>query len=304
MRAHDLQLRWADALSGGGGRWLQRVRRHPNAAFLLLLPLLVALTLTVLRVGLAAVMSPPAALGFYVVVTYPAWWVAELLTRLAHRALRRWHPPLWLPCIVGSIGQALALSPFYRWVYAAAEPFLLEGTRMADKPMPAWTLHYVLVLLAELAPGALIWVAANYARRVLLGSWTAVSSPTAALGDAAPTSAVRAPPAFLARSRLPAEAEILAITAEEHYVRVITDRGTDLVRYRFSEALGELVDDPRGMQVHRSWWIRMDAVTGATSKGRSLVLTLRDGQAVPVSLAFRAAVLRVLPVNAPGRALS
>lgn len=325
MRVHELQLRWADALGGRGDRWLRRVRRFPNATFLLLLPLLVALTLTVLRVGLAAVMSPPAALGFYLVVTYPAWWATECLTRLAHRALRRGQPPLWLPCILGSIGQALALSPFYRWVFQAAEPFLLDGTRMADKPMPAWTLHYVMVLLAELAPGALVWVAANYAWRALLGHSRFATTPIAAHGAAAPRAAPaaaasapvvattpsaqvsgRTPPAFLSRSRLPAEAEVLAITAEEHYVRVVTDRGADLVRYRFSEALGELADEPRGMQVHRSWWVRLDAVTHSTTKGRSLVLTLRDGQAVPVSLAFREAVLRALStVNAPaGRAPS
>lgn len=302
MRVHELQLRWADALSGSGERWRQRIRRHPHATFLLLLPLLVALTLTVLRVGLAAVMSPPAALGFYLVVTYPAWWVAELLTRIAHRALRRWSPPLWLPCIIGSIGQALVLSPFYRWVFESAEPYLLDGTRMADKPMPAWTLHYVLVLLAELAPGALVWVGANYARRVLF-SWSPAMPQMPAL-PATPTLAAQTPPAFLARSRLPPEAGLLAITAEEHYVRVITDRGADLIRYRFSEALGELADDPRGMQVHRSWWVRIDAVTGTNCKGRSMVLALRDGQVVPVSLAFRAAVLRALAVNAPGRAPS
>ncbi len=262
-----------------------------------MVPLAVAVAMAVLRVGIAAVMSLPVAIGFYVLLTVPVWLVTNATTSLAHRVLAPWRPPLWVLCFAGSLAQALLLSPFYRYVFAAAQPFLQAGVRLSDKPMPEWSLRYVFVLLSELAPGALVWIATNYAWERLVGI-PRFRYPTRVLPQApeetpaqslSPLPVVRPP--FMAKSRLPPDASILAITAEEHYVRVLTDRGTDLIRYRFSETLAELASEPRGMQVHRSWWVRLDAVESAAEKGRSMELTLRDGTVVPVSLAFREAVL-------------
>lgn len=325
--------------SGPGGDWRAWLQRHPLLSFLLLLPLVVAAGMAVLRIGIAAVMPLPVALLFYGAVTLPVWLATHALSSLAHRLLAPWRPPLWVPCVVGSISQALLLSPFYRAMFEWAQPFLLEGTRLSDKPTPAWTLHYVSVLLSELAPGALIWIAANYLWDRYLGiprfrhDDAAMAKPVVSSGreaaavtpaydadahaaaaaktlaaqpDTAPEpSTATAPtitdappaqrrPAFLSRSRLPTDSVILAITAEEHYIRVHSDRGTDLVRGRFSEALAELAGEARGMQVHRSWWLRLDAVAKVTEKGRSIELVTHDGTVVPVSLAFREATLRAL----------
>lgn len=277
--------------------------------------------MAVMRIGIAAVMSLPIALGFYFVHTVPAWLAAHALTTVVHRLLGPWRPPLWTLCIAGSIGQALLLSPYYRFLFDAVQPYLIAGVQLSGKPSPAWSVEYVLVLLSELAPGALIWIAANYAWDRVLGiprfryEITSLSTPWKGVGaspvhggtparidvsDAAATETVvptalsnsACRPTFLATTRLPPDAEVLAITAEEHYVRVITDRGADLVRHRFAEAVAELADETRGMQVHRSWWLRLDAVVKTVEKGRSLELTLCDGTVVPVSFAFREAVLR------------
>lgn len=54
-------------------------------------------------------------------------------------------------------------------------------------------------------------------------------------------------------------ARLIAIEANDHYVRVHTDDGTELVTLRFADALIELAG-AEGLQIHRSWWVANDAI--------------------------------------------
>ncbi len=51
------------------------------------------------------------------------------------------------------------------------------------------------------------------------------------------------------------------------------------------------------MQVHRSWWVRLDRVRHWRMRGRLLELELEQGLRVPISLAFREAALLRAPAN-------
>jgi hypothetical protein len=65
--------------------------------------------------------------------------------------------------------------------------------------------------------------------------------------------AVSAPPKFLERLPLKLRgAEVWAVEAEDHYLRLHTSRGQDLILMRLADAVAEL-DGIEGMQVHRSW---------------------------------------------------
>ena len=101
---------------------------------------------------------------------------------------------------------------------------------------------------------------------------------------AAPAAA--SPPKFLAR--LPPRlrgAEIYAVEAEDHYLRIHTSLGQDLILMRLSDAIGEL-EGVEGAQTHRSWWVAKDAVTAAERSDGRATLTLADGSEVPVSRGF------------------
>ena len=76
--------------------------------------------------------------------------------------------------------------------------------------------------------------------------------------------------------------EILALEMEDHYVRVHTALGSDLVLMRMRDAVAEL-DGLEGAQVHRSWWVARDAVTGSAKDGRNVRLVLKGGLEAPVS---------------------
>lgn len=76
--------------------------------------------------------------------------------------------------------------------------------------------------------------------------------------------------------------EVIALQAEDHYVRVHTALGSDLLLMRFADAVTE-TDGIEGLRVHRSWWVAKAAVQSARAEGRRATLTLKTGLGVPVT---------------------
>ena len=106
----------------------------------------------------------------------------------------------------------------------------------------------------------------------------------AALDEAAP------PPAFL--ERLPARlrgAELYAVEAQDHYLRLHTSKGEDLILMRLSDAIDEL-EGIEGAQTHRSWWVARDGVDDAKRADGRATIRLKDGAEVPVSRTFARAL--------------
>ncbi|HVI31891.1 LytTR family DNA-binding domain-containing protein [Phenylobacterium sp.] len=95
-----------------------------------------------------------------------------------------------------------------------------------------------------------------------------------------------APPKFLERLPLKLRgAEVWAVEAEDHYLRLHTSKGQDLILLRLADAVAEL-EGVEGMQVHRSWWVARDAITHARRGDGRATLTLKDGAEVPVSRTY------------------
>lgn len=94
------------------------------------------------------------------------------------------------------------------------------------------------------------------------------------------------------RKRLSARrrtANLFAIQAYDHYLKVHTDAGEELVTLRMSDAMDELAL-AHGWRVHRSWWVSATAVQSASWNRRSGELTLKNGMTVPVSKTYRPAL--------------
>ena len=75
---------------------------------------------------------------------------------------------------------------------------------------------------------------------------------------------------------------LIAVQAEDHYLRVHTDRGSDLILMRLSDALAEL-EGLEGARTHRSWWVARAAVRDVSRGDGRALLTLDGGLTVPVS---------------------
>lgn len=96
-------------------------------------------------------------------------------------------------------------------------------------------------------------------------------------------------PAIL--KRLPSglrQGRLLALASEGHYVRVITDIGSELVLVRLRDAMGE-TGSVEGMQVHRSWWVARDAVSDSRVVSGKLEVCIGEDLWAPVSRSFRSA---------------
>jgi DNA-binding LytR/AlgR family response regulator len=76
--------------------------------------------------------------------------------------------------------------------------------------------------------------------------------------------------------------DIWAVEAEDHYLRLHTSRGQDLILMRLADAVAELAEI-EGARVHRSWWVARDAVASIRRREGGALLTLKDGSEVPVS---------------------
>jgi hypothetical protein len=106
------------------------------------------------------------------------------------------------------------------------------------------------------------------------------AAPPNADGSEAP------PPKFLARLPVKLQgAEIYAVEAEDHYLRLHTSLGQDLILLRLADAIAEL-EGLEGAQTHRSWWVAKTAVASVERGDGRATLTLTDGAEVPVSRGF------------------
>lgn len=94
---------------------------------------------------------------------------------------------------------------------------------------------------------------------------------------------------FLARIPPHLGRELLAVETEDHYLRVHTPAGSDLLLMRMRDAVAELAPLD-GLRVHRSWWVARAAVERTGRNGTGLTLTLRGGLTVPVARTQRRAV--------------
>lgn len=94
------------------------------------------------------------------------------------------------------------------------------------------------------------------------------------------------PPKFLERLPLKLRgAEVWAVEAEDHYLRLHTSKGQDLILLRLADAVDELAGI-EGAQVHRSWWVARDAIADARRGDGRATLVLKDGSEVPVSRTY------------------
>lgn len=101
-----------------------------------------------------------------------------------------------------------------------------------------------------------------------------------------PTALAAVPPTLTAR--LPDKLKggtILALQGEDHYVRIHTDKGSDLVLMRLADATDQMGSTP-GARTHRSWWVSKSAVKSIRRDNGRIALILANETEVPVSRGY------------------
>lgn len=205
----------------------------------------------------------------------------ELLVQAAACLLKR-HAGAWRWLLAGVVATVAA-------VQTAVVALLERGLRGLDflSPLGLAELYGYVAVVTVLVSLAPMWM--ELRDRGLLAPPSAVPPPPDAPSPP-PDAAAAREPAFLARIPDRLGRDLLALTMEDHYVRVHTAAGSDLILMRLRDAVAEL-DGLDGLQVHRSHWVAAAAVTGVERKpdGR-MTLLLRNGLRIPVSRSHAAGV--------------
>lgn len=193
----------------------------------------------------------------------------EALIRLAFSlptlAARHWSAPAAFAVLTTAAAQTAAV-----W---AVERAVRPSLRISPAELYAYVL--LVTILVSAAP---IWRELR-ARGLLDPPPVATPSPSPA-----------GRPPFLDRIPPHLTGDLLALEMEDHYLRVHTESGSDLILMRLRDAVAELAGAD-GMQAHRSFWVAAAAVSDVerTPDGR-VTLVLRNGLRVPVSRSRLAAV--------------
>jgi hypothetical protein len=91
-----------------------------------------------------------------------------------------------------------------------------------------------------------------------------------------------AAPPLLDRLPLDKRGALVALSVEDHYVRVRTTRGEEMLLMRLTDAMREAAPVP-GLRVHRSHWVAREAVIAVRREGDRAVLSMSVGGDIPAS---------------------
>lgn len=275
--------------------FLQRSRINMGwqiPAFYLLVPLAIGGYGAINNWRLIESIGPLWAVLFYLGHAFPPWFSTCLLTSLAMHLLQPWKPRPIFIMLAGHTMSCLITLPYITWligVFASQWPHSGLETEPTT-PLAASYWGYWL-------RAGVVWVGTNFVFDRFLGlpryrydAVTARAIADASAPDPSATASSRSRPAFLERTPATvALADVMAVKAEQHYLRIITATRSYLVLHRFSDALCELPSG-EGLQIHRSWWVRQSAVQRVRQNSRKMSVTLQTGEEVPVSGPYQALV--------------
>lgn len=94
---------------------------------------------------------------------------------------------------------------------------------------------------------------------------------------------------------LPADkrGELIALSAQDHYVKIFTSNGEHLARLSMKSAIS-LAAEVEGMRVHRSHWVAKKHIVPLEKHSERYFLPLRNGVQIPVAKAQVSAINAIL----------
>jgi hypothetical protein len=150
---------------------------------------------------------------------------------------------------------------------------------------PHWWVQqylYVLVISVILTTGG--WAADRFQDHKKAASDASLAAATAppAMAPTGSNFADRLPVKFRA-------AQVYAVSAEDHYLRVHTSAGETMILMRLADAVRELTA-LEGQQTHRSWWVAKQGLADVAKGDGKVMLKLKSGAEAPVSRTYQKAV--------------
>lgn len=271
-------------------------------------------------------------LAFYAGHAFIPWWTSAGATYLCMRLLKPWRPPQLVILGVGSFLACLVVLPYSNWL---TEYFAVGWVRGdADGRLSTQHIYSQLGFWTFTARATVMWVLTNITFDRFLGlpryrydttgyapaasaalpletlppavvpGQAAAPAPAPVVQEAMPPASDEVALRFL--QRLPATVspdEVIALKAEQHYIKVYTAERSFMTLYRFSDAVAEM-DPGVGQQVHRSYWVRTSAIRAVRREAGKYSVELASGLVAPISAANRGLIREIakgrnIPVHPP-----
>lgn len=258
------------------------------------------------------------SLLFYAGHAFVPWWTTCLMTYIFYRLLARWQPRQIVILVLGTVLACVIILPYSIWLTESFAQNWLPG----DPTGELSTLHIYdeIGFWSFTLRASVLWIVVNIVFDRFFGlpryrygdtaiardrSVAADQVGVPSAGGAGDSNEPRKPaPVFL--RRLPAdvdESDVIALKAEQHYVKVFTSERSFMTLYRFSDAVAEM-DPEAGRQVHRSYWVRTAAIRKIRRAAKKFELELDNEMRVPVSAPNSGLVKRLaqktgIPVHPP-----
>jgi DNA-binding LytR/AlgR family response regulator len=185
--------------------------------------------------------------------------------------LRERIPSRWPRVILGALLAGLPVT-----VVVIAVNSVAYQRFVAAEALQIWLYVEIIVLVVTLALSAI--------KEAMAGAAVAAAPATGPAGVP-----ITVPPPILERVPLPQRGALLALSVEDHYVDIVTERGKMLVLMRLADAIRETGEVP-GLQIHRSHWVATAAVVKAHRSEGKVTLELSNGMRLPVSRGYLPAV--------------
>jgi len=251
-----------------------------------------------MQTGRAAGWSKLGSLYFWIPIWLTSWVSLELSTRLIHRLLGKYIKSFLVLLVSGSVMGSLAVWPIFIWHIGVSEQ-LFGASTLGALPLLEPTIGQTAArFFDDVFAGTFFWLAMNYIFAGPLsmkrfGYEVGLEKFFRKEKAQSPSTAKRfdkARPLFLRRVKKEIGQDVIAVSAEQHYLRVFTPLGNDLILYRLSDAILELQDGFNGLQVHRSHWVKLSAIDDVVNENRNLKIILSNGLTVPVGRSHQSKV--------------
>lgn len=237
---------------------LRELRNHITAPTTLAGLAGVALILAIVGpFGTSEYLRPGPRLVFWFAQVFGTYSVAQITARLVWRALPAALPrPVNLGLVavanglaVGAVVAAINYTSFENWMSPSEAPAFLAKV---------FGIAAIITALIEI-----------FGR-----TQRAAAAPVAAMPPR--------PAVILSRIPLEKRGPLVALSVEDHYVRVRTTKGEEMILMRLADAIAE-TGDTAGLHVHRSHWVALDQVRGVRREGDRAILSMANGPDIPAS---------------------
>lgn len=267
-------------------------------------PVVAGFVMGVNRVAFAQHLGGLGAIVFWVGQSVLIWTGLYLATWALAPFGRKLSLPLPAIVTVAAIMASFALKPLV-FMYANLAAQVTHSSAQPRLPMPfSLTAGYLEAHLVAWSGVVVLWVISNLIWQRAFG--VDLFGDKRGLDRALPPEDVGPDPnvvvarpsevpanpisgaaeAFLRRMPWVPLSEIIALSSEDHFVR-IHFRGREIMVYgRLSDAI-EAMSGIDGLQVHRSYWVPRAAIADLRPAGSGLEIELINGVRIPVSRSYR-----------------